>query len=50
MLLIDATFLDLQLSSSNGFVSDKIYDKRDAFYFDIVYFRFLDGDVPLSTH
>ena len=32
---------------SNGFVSFKIYDKRDDFDFDIVNFPlFLDGDVP----
>ena len=30
----------------NGFVSSKIYDKRDDFDFDIVNFPFLDGDVP----
>ena len=35
--------MDLHLSVSNGFVSSKIYDKRD---FDIVNFPFLDGDVP----
>ena len=29
-----------------GFVSSKIYDKRDNFDFDIVNFPFLDGDVP----
>ena len=29
-----------------GFVSSKIYDKRDDFDFDIVNFPFLDGDVP----
>ena len=40
------TFLDLHLSISNGFVSSKIYDKRDDFDFDIVNFPFLDGDVP----
>ena len=34
------------LSISNGFVSSKIYDKRDDFDFDIVNFPFLDGDVP----
>ena len=34
------------LSISNGFVSSKIYDKRDDFDFDIVKFLFLDGDVP----
>ena len=39
-------FLDLHLSISNGFVSSKIYDKRDDFDFDIVNFPFLDGDVP----
>ena len=32
----EAPFLDLHLSVPNGFVSSKIYDKRD----------FLDGDVP----
>ena len=42
----DAPFLDLHLSISNGFVSSKIYGKRDDFDFDIVYFLFLDGDVP----
>ena len=44
-----APFLDLLLSISNGFVSSKIYDKRDDFDFDIVNFPFLDGDVPRST-
>ena len=29
-------FLDLHLSIANGFVSSKIYDKRDDFDFDIV--------------
>ena len=42
----EAPFLDLHLSSSNGFVFSKIYDKRDDFDFDIVNFPFLDGDVP----
>ena len=42
-------FLDLHLSISNGFVSSKIYNKRDDFDFDIVNFPFLDGDVPRST-
>ena len=37
---------DLHLSISNGFVSSKIYDKRDDFDLDIVNFPFLDGDVP----
>ena len=37
--------MDLHLSISNGFVSSKIYDKRDDFDFDIVNFPFVDGDV-----
>ena len=45
----EAPFLDLNLSTSNGFVSPKIYDKRDDFDFDIVNFPFLDGDVSRST-
>ena len=39
-------FLNLHLFISNGFVSSKIYNKRDDFDFDIVNFPFLDGDVP----
>ena len=39
-------FLDLHLSISNGFVSSKIYGKRDDFDFDLVGFPILDGDVP----
>ena len=42
----EAPFLDLNLSISNGFVSSKIYDKRDDFDFDILN---VDGDVPRST-
>ena len=45
----EAPFLHLHLSISNGFVSSKIYDKRDDFDFDIVNFQFLDGYVPRST-
>ena len=45
----EASFLDLHLSISDGFVKTKIYDKRDDCDFDIVNFPFLDGDVPLST-
>ena len=41
----EAPFLDLHLSISNGFVSSKIYDKREDFDFNIVNFPFLDGDV-----
>ena len=43
----EASFLDLHLSISGGFVKTKICDKRDDF--DIVNFPFLDGDVPCST-
>ena len=43
----EASFLDLHLSISDGFVQTKIYDKRDDF--DIVNFPFLVGDVPRST-
>ena len=45
----EAPFLDLHLSISKGFVSSKIYDKRDDFDFDIVNFPVLDGDFPRST-
>ena len=45
----EASFLDLHLSISDGFVKTKIYDKRDDFDSDIVNFPFLDGDVPRST-
>ena len=47
----EASFLDLRLSISDGFVKTKIYDKRDDFDFDfdIVNFPFLDGDVPRSA-
>ena len=43
----EASFLDLHLSVSDGFVKTKIYDKRDDF--DIVNFPFLDGAIPRST-
>ena len=45
----EASFLDLHLSISDGFVKTKIYDKPDYFDFDIVNFPFLDGDAPRST-
>ena len=45
----EASFLNLHLSISDGFVPTKIYDKRDDFDFDIVNFPFLDGGVPRST-
>ena len=42
----EAPFLDLRLSILDGFISCKIYDKRDDFDFEIVKFPCLDGDVP----
>ena len=36
----EASFLDLYLSVSNGFVSTNCYDKRDDLDFDIVNFPF----------
>ena len=42
----EAPFSDLQLSIFYGFVSSKMYDKRDDFDFDIVNLPFFDGDVP----
>ena len=45
----EASFLDLHLSLSDGFVQTKIFNKRNDFDFDIANFPFLDGDVPRST-
>ena len=44
----EALFFVLHLSILKGFVSFKIYDKRDDFDFDTVNFPLLDGDVPRS--
>ena len=41
--------MDLHLPIVDGFVSFKIYDKRDDFDFEIVNFPFLDGDVPRAA-
>ena len=38
--------LCIRFTISNGFVSFKIYDKRDDFDSYIVNFPYLDGDVP----
>ena len=43
-----ASFLDLDLSTSNDIISTKIYDKRDDF--NMVNFPFLDGDVLCATY
>ena len=45
----EASFLNIHLTISDGFVKTKIYNKRDDFDFDIVNFLFLDGDVPRLT-
>ena len=45
----EGPFLDLHLSILDGFVSSKMYYKRDDFDFDIINFPFLDGDVPRTT-
>ena len=44
----EASFLNLDLSITNGIVSPKIYDERGDFNFEIVNFLFLGGDVPRS--
>ena len=41
--------MDLHLSIVDGFVSCKIYDKRDDFDFEIVNVPVLDGDVPRAA-
>ena len=43
----EASFLDLHLSISDGFVKTKIYDKRDDFDFDIVNFPFMINEMIL---
>ena len=43
-----ASFLDLNLSKTNGIDSSKIYDKWDDFNFKIVNFQFLDKDFMAS--
>ena len=44
----EASFLDLDLSITNGIVSSMNYDKRDDFNFEIVNFSFLDRNAPRS--
>ena len=48
-LIIQIKILNLNLSFTNGRVATKINDKQDDFYFAIVNFPFLDGDVPRLT-
>ena len=40
---------DTEAMISNDIVSNKLYDKRTDFDFEIVNFPVLDGDVPCST-
>ena len=42
----EATFLDLHLSITDGHIKTKLYDKRDAFNFDIVRFPYKDSTIP----
>ena len=44
--LCTLTYLDLSIL--NGIVSNKLYDKRDEFIFEIDNFPSIDGDVPRS--
>ena len=41
----EVSFLNLDLFITNGIVSSNLYDKRDAFNFEIVNFPFLDGAI-----
>ena len=43
----EVPFLDLHLSTSDGFVSSKMDDKRDDF--DFLKFPFLHGNIPRAT-
>ena len=45
----EASFFNLYLLLLDGFVSSKIYNKRDDFDVGIVNFPFLDHDVPRTT-
>lgn len=43
------TLLDLNLCIENGFVTTKIYNKKDDFKFNIVNVSFLDGYAHHAT-
>ena len=45
----EAPFLDLHFTISDGFVSSKLYGKRDEFDFDIVNFPFLAVERPRAA-
>ena len=42
----EALFLNLDVSIKKWIVPSEIYDQRNDFNFEIVNFKFLDGDVP----
>ena len=46
----EASVLDLDFSITNDLVLSKIYEKRDAFNFEIVNFPFLDGLPSYSVY
>ena len=46
---MQAAYIKMHSSEKKDIVSTKIYDKRDGFDFETVYFPILDGDVPRST-
>ena len=43
---LKATFLDLDIQIENGEYKTQIYDKRDAFKFDIINYPDIDGNIP----
>ena len=45
----EALFMDLHLSILDGFISCKIYDKRDDFDFEIVNFPYLARYLPCQA-
>ena len=42
----EASFLNLDLSITNGIVSSNVYHKQDDIDFEIVNLSFMDEDVP----
>ena len=44
----ESSFLDLDVSITNGIISTKQNDKQDVFNFEIDHFLFLNVDVPHS--
>ena len=46
---LSTPFLDFQLVIENGVVSTSIFDKRDAFDFQIINFPTLTGNIPIKS-